>query len=163
MQKSRVWFPALPDFLRSSGSGTRSTQPREDNWGATWKESSGSGLENRNWRPWGFVALTTRLYPLKLALTSPTSACHSVGIVRWRTKTPEFVCLFVCLFVFLEPHKGLILLSVSPVAVLRESVFRRITADHLHVAVSSTGLLDLLLLRRWHYISKHGSVSVARW
>jgi hypothetical protein len=28
-----VWvrFPALPDFLRSSGSGTGSTQPREDN------------------------------------------------------------------------------------------------------------------------------------
>jgi hypothetical protein len=30
-QRSRVRFPALPDFLRSSGSGTRSTQPREDN------------------------------------------------------------------------------------------------------------------------------------
>jgi hypothetical protein len=28
----------LPDYLRSSGSGTRSTQPREDNWGATWME-----------------------------------------------------------------------------------------------------------------------------
>jgi hypothetical protein len=26
------------DFLRSSGSGTGSTQPREDNWGATWIE-----------------------------------------------------------------------------------------------------------------------------
>jgi hypothetical protein len=25
----RVRFPALPDFLRSSGSGTESTQPRE--------------------------------------------------------------------------------------------------------------------------------------
>jgi hypothetical protein len=35
-------------FLRSSGSGTGSTQPREDNWGTTWKDSSGSGLENRN-------------------------------------------------------------------------------------------------------------------
>jgi hypothetical protein len=30
-QRSRVRFPALPDFLRSSGSGTGSTQPREDN------------------------------------------------------------------------------------------------------------------------------------
>jgi hypothetical protein len=27
----RVRFPALPDFLRSSGSGTRTTQPREYN------------------------------------------------------------------------------------------------------------------------------------
>jgi hypothetical protein len=27
----RARFPALPDFLRSSGSGTRSTQPREYN------------------------------------------------------------------------------------------------------------------------------------
>jgi hypothetical protein len=27
----RVRFPALPDFLRSSGSGTGSTQPREYN------------------------------------------------------------------------------------------------------------------------------------
>jgi hypothetical protein len=36
IQRSRVGFPALPDFLRSSGSGTGFTQPREDNWGATW-------------------------------------------------------------------------------------------------------------------------------
>jgi hypothetical protein len=33
---SRVRFLALPHFLRSSGSGTGSTQPREDNWGAIW-------------------------------------------------------------------------------------------------------------------------------
>jgi hypothetical protein len=38
IQGSRVRFPTIPDFLRSSGSGTVSTQPREDNWGATWKE-----------------------------------------------------------------------------------------------------------------------------
>jgi hypothetical protein len=31
------------------------------------------------------------LYPLKLALTSPTSGGRSVGIVRWRTKTPELL------------------------------------------------------------------------
>jgi hypothetical protein len=36
IQRSWVRFPALPDFLRNSGSGTGSTQPREDNWGATW-------------------------------------------------------------------------------------------------------------------------------
>jgi hypothetical protein len=31
IQRSWVRFPALPDFVRSSGSGTGSTQPREDN------------------------------------------------------------------------------------------------------------------------------------
>jgi hypothetical protein len=31
------------------------------------------------------------LYPLKLALTSPTSGGHLVGIVRWRTNAPKFV------------------------------------------------------------------------
>ena len=31
IQRSRVRFPALPDFLSSSGSGTESTQPREVN------------------------------------------------------------------------------------------------------------------------------------
>jgi hypothetical protein len=36
IQRSRVRFPALLYFLRSGGSGTRSTQPREDNWEATW-------------------------------------------------------------------------------------------------------------------------------
>ena len=29
IQRSRVRFPVLPDFLSSSGSGTGSTQPRE--------------------------------------------------------------------------------------------------------------------------------------
>ena len=48
IQRSSVRFPALPDFLSSSGSGTGSTQPREVNWGATWIKSSGSGPENRD-------------------------------------------------------------------------------------------------------------------
>jgi hypothetical protein len=34
----------------------------------------------------GSVALTTRHYPQKLALTSPTSGGRSVGVVRLRTK-----------------------------------------------------------------------------
>jgi hypothetical protein len=34
------------------------------------------------------------LYPLKLALTSLTSGGLSVGILRWRTKTLEFVWLY---------------------------------------------------------------------
>jgi hypothetical protein len=33
----QVRFPALPDFLRSR-SGTGSMQPREYNWGTTWKK-----------------------------------------------------------------------------------------------------------------------------
>jgi hypothetical protein len=37
------------------------------------------------------------LYPQKLAIISPTSGGHSVGIVRSRTQTMEFVLLFVCL------------------------------------------------------------------
>jgi hypothetical protein len=35
---------------------------------------------------------TTSFYPKKLALTSPTSGCLSVGIVRSRTQPTEFVC-----------------------------------------------------------------------
>jgi hypothetical protein len=44
----RVRFPALPHFLRSSGSGTGSTQPRttEELLG---RKSSGSGLESREY------------------------------------------------------------------------------------------------------------------
>jgi hypothetical protein len=30
--EAQVRFPVLPDFLRSSGSGTGSTRPREYNW-----------------------------------------------------------------------------------------------------------------------------------
>jgi hypothetical protein len=64
IQRSRIRFPALPDFLRSSGSGMGSTQPREDNCGATWKEkSSGYGLEIRDWQLWESAVLTTR-HPL---------------------------------------------------------------------------------------------------
>jgi hypothetical protein len=63
IQRSWVRFPALPNFLRSSEFGTGSTQPREDNRGATWKKSRGSGLENRDGRTWGSVALITR-HPL---------------------------------------------------------------------------------------------------
>jgi hypothetical protein len=65
----KVRFPALPDILRSSGSGTGSTQPREYNWGATWKEKP--------------VTLST-WHPLSanLALTSPTSGGRLVGTIR---------------------------------------------------------------------------------
>jgi hypothetical protein len=41
----RVWFPALPGFLRSSGSGTGSTQPREYNWPPLWSSRQSSWLQ----------------------------------------------------------------------------------------------------------------------
>jgi hypothetical protein len=37
-------------------------------------------------------------YPQKLAITSPTSGGRPVGVVRSRTQTMEFVCLFVAAF-----------------------------------------------------------------
>jgi hypothetical protein len=46
--RSRVPFPSLPHFLISKGSGTGSTQPREDNEELLEWKSSGSGLENRD-------------------------------------------------------------------------------------------------------------------
>jgi hypothetical protein len=92
IQGSRFRFPALPDFLRNSGSGTGSTQPRQDNWGATWKES----LENRiNGRGDSLRWPRDTIDQLKLALTWPTSGGSSVGIVRWRTKAPEFACFWL--------------------------------------------------------------------
>jgi hypothetical protein len=48
IQRSRVPFPELPDFLKSSGSGSECTGPHKENWGVTWKKSSGSGLEKWN-------------------------------------------------------------------------------------------------------------------
>jgi hypothetical protein len=60
IQRSRVQFPALPDFLRSRG-----LEGGPLNLVRTIEEllelkSSGSGLENRVYRPWEFVALTTQ-------------------------------------------------------------------------------------------------------
>jgi hypothetical protein len=96
--RPRVRFPALPDFLRSSGSGTGSTLLRKDNWRATWMKSSDSGLENRDLTTVGIRCAdhATPLYPQKLTLTSPTRDGRSVGIVRLRTKATEFR-------VFLDP------------------------------------------------------------
>jgi ribosomal protein L37E len=75
---------------KCSGSGTRSIQPREYNWGATRQKRSGSCLENREYGrrdPSRWPRGT--LYPQKLSITSPTSGGRSVGIVRSRTQTME--------------------------------------------------------------------------
>ena len=89
IQRSRVRFPALPDFLSSSGSGTGSTQPRVVNWGASWIKSSGSGPKTE---------INGHGNPLRLPRdtwhTSPTGNGRSVGIVRLRTKATEF---FLCM------------------------------------------------------------------
>jgi hypothetical protein len=64
-----------------------------------------SGLENRDYRRWESVALTTR-HPLSPkswhSLTSPTIGGRSVGIVRSRTKATEFSCLYCVLFLMLD-------------------------------------------------------------
>jgi hypothetical protein len=59
----RVRLPALPDFQRSTGSGTESTQPRECNGGATWNKKQRLRSIKPRIRPWGSVTLTTR-HPL---------------------------------------------------------------------------------------------------
>jgi hypothetical protein len=57
------------------------------------RNSSGSGLENRDYgRGVPLCWPRDALYPLKFALTSPTSGGSSIGIVRLRTKATEFVC-----------------------------------------------------------------------
>jgi hypothetical protein len=82
IHRSRVRFPALSDSLRSSGSGTESTQPREDKW-ATWMEKSGSGLENRLTA----VEICCAYHATSSILPSPTCGGRLVGIVRLRTKS----------------------------------------------------------------------------
>jgi hypothetical protein len=68
-----------------------STQPREYNWGATRKKSSGSGLESREYgRRDPSCWPRGTLYPRRLALILPTSGGRSVGIVRSRTQAMKF-------------------------------------------------------------------------
>jgi hypothetical protein len=66
IQRSRVLFPALPDFLKSSGSGTggplslvSTIEELPD------RKSSGSCLENRYYGLRGSVALTTPHSPTR--------------------------------------------------------------------------------------------------
>jgi hypothetical protein len=79
----RVRFPALPDFLRSSGSGTGFTQPREYNWAATWKNKVAAPVSKTEITAVGIRLAdhATPLYPQNLALTSHTIGGRSVGII----------------------------------------------------------------------------------
>jgi hypothetical protein len=85
-------FPALPDFLRSSGPERGPLSLVSTTEELLERKSSGSGLETREYGcrdpsrwPRGTI------YPQKLALTSLTSVGRSVGIVRSRTRVTEFV------------------------------------------------------------------------
>jgi hypothetical protein len=94
IQRSWVRFPALPNFLKSSGSGRWSTQPREELLG---RNSSGSGLENweygrRNPSHWPRGIR----YPQKLALTSQKCGdLSSVCIVLSPAQATEFSLVLV--------------------------------------------------------------------
>jgi hypothetical protein len=62
------------------------------------RKSSGSGLESREYgRRDASRWPRGNLYPQKLSLTSPTSGGRSVGIVRSRTQTTEFLVCSICL------------------------------------------------------------------
>jgi hypothetical protein len=63
------------------------------------RKSSGSALENREYgRRDPSLWPRDTLYPQKFALTSPTSGCRSVGIVRSRSQATEFSFSFLVLF-----------------------------------------------------------------
>jgi hypothetical protein len=83
-------FPTLPDFLERGPLSLVSTI--EELLG---RKSSGSGLEIREYGlrdPLRWPRGTK--YPQQLALTSPTSGCHSIGIVISQTQATEFSFLF---------------------------------------------------------------------
>jgi hypothetical protein len=92
----RIRFPALPDFLRivDLERGPLSlVNTTEELLG---RESSGSGLKNRDYYRRGSAVLTTRHPYIRktLVLTSATSGGHSVGIVRSQTKATEILLLW---------------------------------------------------------------------
>jgi hypothetical protein len=84
----RVRFSALPDFLRTSGSGKGSIVPLIQ------MRSYFGRKRGRKFRlqPWGIrcAYYTTHLYPQKLALTSPISG-RWVGIVCSWMKATELL------------------------------------------------------------------------
>jgi hypothetical protein len=96
IQRSRVQFPALADYLRSGVSGTGSTQPREDNCVDTRMKKQRIRSRKNEINDRGNSLRWPRItpYPQKLALTSPTCGGRSIGIVRLRTTVMEFSLVF---------------------------------------------------------------------
>jgi hypothetical protein len=87
IKRSRVRFPALPDFLelsleQSSLSLVSTVQELRG------RNSCGFGLEN--WNTAVGICCADILYLEKLALTSPTNGGCSVGIVCSQTKASVF-------------------------------------------------------------------------
>jgi hypothetical protein len=132
IQRSRVRFTALPDFLRNSGSRTGSTKPREYNWGAAWKKKVAAPVSKAENTAVGirYADHVAALYSQKLALTSPTSGGRSICLVLSLTKATEFV-LFVC------PHimrwqffnfEDDFVLSKSPLVVLTRILYVDLSA-----------------------------------
>jgi hypothetical protein len=81
IQRSRVRFLALPDFFWEVVGLERGPLSLVMIIAALFQGNSGSGLENRKFTTVGEPLRWPRdtLYPLKLALTSPTSGGRSVG------------------------------------------------------------------------------------
>jgi hypothetical protein len=75
IQRSRVWFPGLPDFLERGPLSLVITIEELLEW-----KSGGSGLENRDYRPWEFVALITQhSLPAKVGTNFPDKR-RSLGL-----------------------------------------------------------------------------------
>jgi hypothetical protein len=96
-QMYRFRLPALPDFLRNSGERDPLTlvSTIEEVLG---RNSSGSGLETREYGRRDPLIWPRDTHPQKLALTSPTYGGHSVGIVCPYCNTYHYQSFQFCNF-----------------------------------------------------------------
>jgi hypothetical protein len=99
----RIRFQALPDFLRSSGSGTGQLSFVSTIEELVERNGSGSGLEN-----WEYVRRDQSRWPCgtffqqRLALISLTSDGRSVGIVCSRTQDTKIFYVWLCISRFVS-------------------------------------------------------------
>jgi hypothetical protein len=95
IQRSQGRFPALPDFLKSSGCGAGVHLASWAQEEQLEKNSSGSGLENREHGCDDSLRWPRdTLYLQKLALTSPIRGGRSVGKVHSQTDATAFSLVF---------------------------------------------------------------------